>query len=118
MKKSLILLVSLIVIGALSGNSQTPKKEAPSPPSLKVDMKKVAPPIVTAEGEMADDFYKRNPSVIEVLKQGNVVILRKKDGTTEKYDLSKKDENYVFTEKYGASPIPPPKVIYKEKKVS
>ena len=115
MKKSFILLVSLLVIGILSGNSQTTNKEVPPPPPPKVDIKKVAPPITTVTGKMADDFYKSNPSVTEVLRQGNVVILKKKDGTTEKYDLSKKDEDKSFTEKYGASPIAPPKVIYKQK---
>ena len=115
MKNSFILLVSLLVIGVLSGNSQTPSKEAPSSPPPKVNLKKVAAPIVTAEGTMGNDFYKRNPSVTEALRQGNIIILKKKDGTTEKYDFSKKDQNKSFTEKYGASPIPPPSVIYKEK---
>jgi len=108
MKKSFILLVSLFLIGIVSGNSQTTKKETPPPPPPKVDIKKFVHPIVTVKGKMADDFYERNPSVTEILRQGNVVILKKKDGTSEKYDLSKKDQDKNFTEKYGVSPIPPP----------
>jgi len=66
------------------------------------------PPVVTVKGKMADDFYKRNPSVAGISSQGNIITLKMKDGTKEKYDMNKKEEDKSFTEKYGVSPIPPP----------
>lgn len=66
------------------------------------------PPVITVKGKTADDFYKRNPSVSEVSKKGSVITVKKKDGTIEKYDMNKKEEDKSFTEKYGVSPIPPP----------
>ena len=65
-------------------------------------------PVITVKGTLADDFYKRNPSVSDILRKGNIITLKMKDGTTENYDMSKKDEDKTFTEKYGRSPIPPP----------
>ena len=66
------------------------------------------PTIIKVSGQAVDDFYKRNPSVSDISRQGNIISLKKKDGTTEKYDMSKKEEDKIFTEKYGVSPIPPP----------
>ena len=66
------------------------------------------PPVVTVKGKMADDFYTRNPSVAGISRQGNILTLKMKDGTKEKYDMNKNEEDKSFTEKYGVSPIPPP----------
>ena len=59
--------------------------------------------------------FTKNPSVAGISRQGNIITIKKKDGTTEKYDTSKKEEDKSFTEKYGVSPIlpppPPPKKI-------
>ena len=128
MKKILAVAASLILV-VVSANSQSEKKEPPPPPKVIIDEKMkvkeneeeivMEPPVITIRGEMADKFYKRNPSVAGISRQGNVITLKKKDGTTEKYDMTKKEEDKAFTEKYGVSPIPPPppKVI-KEKKLS
>jgi hypothetical protein len=94
MKKILAIAASLILV-IVSANAQSKKKEPPPPP----------PKIII---EMADEFYTRNPSVAEVSRQENIITLKMKDGTKEKYDMSKKEEDKSFTEKYGTSPIPPP----------
>jgi hypothetical protein len=116
MKK--ILPLVLIVIG-ITSNAQSEKKPPPPPLPKIIDEKvkisapkvvyKVAePPVIIAKGEMADEFYKRNPSISEISRKENVITLKKKDGAIEKYDMSKKEEDKSFTDKYGRSPIPPP----------
>ena len=125
MKKIFALAASLILV-VVSANSQSEKKEPPPPPPkpkkevVKFDPPKIVvdeevntakpkePPVVTVKGKVADDFYERNPSVSDISRQGNIISLKKKDGTIEKYDMSKKEEDKSFTEKYGISPIPPP----------
>lgn len=118
MKKILAVASSLILVVA-SANSQSEKKEPPpSPPKViiddKVKVKKIdgeiatEPPVITIRGEKADAFYKRNPAVAGISRQGNVITIKKQDGTTEKYDMSKKEDDKGFTDKYGISPIPPP----------
>ena len=98
------------------------KKPPPPPPKPKNEIIKFSPPkivkdqegevreepVITIRGELAAEFYKRNPSVLELARQGNITTLKMKDGTEEKYDMSKKEEDKSFTEKYGVSPIPPP----------
>jgi len=122
MKKIFIPLI-LVVIGATS-QAQSEKKPPPPPPPKpknevvkftppiiideKVDVSKHEPPVITVKGKMADEFYNRNPSVSAISRQGNIITLKKKDGSTEKYDMNKKEEDKSFTEKYGVSPIPPP----------
>ena len=85
-------------------------KTPPPPPKIIIDEKVQVkePPVVTVKGKMADEFYTRNPSVTEISRQGNIITLKLKDGTKEKYDMNKKEEDKSFTEKYSASPIPPP----------
>ena len=136
MKKIFGLAASLILV-IVSANAQSEKKEppppppkpkdevvkfvppkivkdeevlvkVPPPPKIIVDEKVQERPVVTVKGKMADDFYTRNPSVAEISRQGNIITLKIKDGTKEKYDMNKKEEAKSFTEKYGASPIPPP----------
>jgi hypothetical protein len=125
MKKIFALAASLILV-VVSANSQTEKKEPPPPPPkpkkevVKFEPPKIIvdeevntakpkePPVVTVKGKVANDFYERNPSVSDISRQGNIISLKKKDGTTEKYDMNKKEEDKIFTEKYGVSPIPPP----------
>ena len=104
MKKIMIPLV-LLVVGVAS-NAQSEKKEPP--PQPKNEIVKSEPPKVKVTGPLDDDFYKRNPSVSNFSRQGNIISLKKKDGTTEKYDMNKKEEEESFTEKYGVSSIPPP----------
>jgi len=104
MKKIMIPLVLLVV--GIASNAQSAKKETPPPP--KDEVVKSEPPKIKVTGPLDDDFYKRNPSVSNFSRQGNIISLKKKDGTTEKYDMSKKEEDKSFTEKYGVSSIPPP----------
>jgi hypothetical protein len=126
MKKILGIAASWILV-IVSANAQSQKKEPPPPPPkpknevVKLTPPKIVkdeeeqvkappppPPVVTVKGKMADDFYIRNPSVAEISRQGNIITLKKKDGTKEKYDMNKKQEDKSFTEKYGASTTPPP----------
>ena len=125
MKKIFALAASLILV-VVSANSQSEKKEPPPPPPkpkkevVKFEPPKIVvdeevnttkpkePPVVTVKGKVADDFYERNPSVSDISRQGNIISLKKKDGTFEKYDMNKKEEDKSFTEKYGVSPIPQP----------
>ena len=104
MKKIMIPLVLLVV--GIASNAQSAKKETPPPP--KDEVVKSEPPKIKVTGPLDDDFYKRNPSVSNFSRQGNIISLKKKDGTTEEYDMSKKEEDKSFTEKYGVSSIPPP----------
>lgn len=118
MKKIMIPLV-LLVIGSTT-NAQSGKKEPPPPPKPKEEIVKFTPPkivkdeeirvqpVITVTGKKAEEFYQRNPSVAEISRQGNIIMLKMKDGTVEKYDTSKNEEAKKFTEKYGVSPIPPP----------
>ena len=124
MKKILGIAASLILV-IVSANAQSEKKEPPPPPPKpKDEVVKLTPPKIVKDEEvqvkappppppkiiieMAEDFYTRNPSVAEISRQGNIITLKMKDGTKEKYDMNKKEEDKSFTEKYGASPIPPP----------
>ena len=124
MKKLFALAASLILV-VVAANAQSEKKEPPpppppmeeakpKPPKIIKEEKIKQPPVITVQGKLADEFYARNPSVSDISRQGNIITLKTKDGTIEKYDLSKKDEDKSFTEKYGRSPIspppPPPKV--------
>ena len=137
MKKIFGVAASLVLV-IVSANAQAEKKEPPPPPppppmveSIRIDEKsKVTkvdgkvikePPVITVKGKIADEFYARNPSVADISRKGDVITLHKKDGTIEKYDMSKKQGDKDFTEKYGRSPIPPPPPppkIVKEKKLS
>ena len=113
MKKILAVAASLILV-VVSGNSQSEKKEPPPPPPkpkeeatyIVKDEKVKVPPVVIVSGK--NEFYARNPTVAEISRQGNIITLKMKDGTTEKYDMSKKEEDKSFTDKYGTPPIPPP----------
>lgn len=132
MKKTLAVAASLI-LGVVSANSQSEKKEPPPPPPKpevkyktvkdekikttspiiiideKVNVRKpLEPPVITVKGKGADDFYKRNPTVSGISRQGSIITIKNKDGTIEKYDMNKKEQDKSFTEKYGVSPIPPP----------
>ena len=103
MKKIMILLV-LFVVG-MTSNAQSAKKEPPPP---KDEVVKSEPQKIKASEPLDDDFYKRNPSVSNFSRQGNIITLKKKDGKIERYDMSKEEEDISFTEKYGVSSIPPP----------
>ena len=104
MKKVLAVAASLILV-VVSANSQSEKKESPPPPPKPKEEVKV-PPMIIVSG--INEFYTRNTTVSEISRRENIITLKMKDGTTEKYDMSKKDEDKTFTEKYGVSPIPPP----------
>ena len=128
MKKVFGLAASVVLV-IISANAQSEKKEPPppppqpknesvkySPPKVIVDekVKKIdgeivkEPPVIIMRGEKADEFFKRNPSVAGISRQGNVITIKKKDGTREKYDMSKKEDDKSFSDKYGVSPSPPP----------
>jgi len=143
MKKILAVAASLILV-VVSANSQSEKNAPPPhPPKPKEEVKyKIVteenvkntsptiidekvnaskpsePPVVTVKGKRADDFYKRNPTVSGISRKGNVITIKKKDGTMEKYDMNKKEEDKSFKEKYGVPPIPPPPPPPPPKKVS
>ena len=107
MKKIMIPIVLLIV--GIASNAQSAKKEPPPPPpEPKNEVVKSVPPKIKVSGPLDDDFYKRNPSVSNFSRQGNIITLKKKDGKIEKYDMSKEEEDISFTEKYEVSSIPPP----------
>jgi hypothetical protein len=133
MKKLFAVGASLILV-VVSANSQSEKKVPPPPPpkpkeEVKYKIVKdenvkntlpiiieekinasnpLEPPVITVKGKRADDFYKRNPTVSGISRKGSVISIKKKDGTTEKYDMNNKEEDKNFIEKYGISPIPPP----------
>jgi len=79
-----------------------------TPPKIVKDEEVQVPPVIIAQGEIADEFYKKYPSVSEVSRQDNTITIKKKGGKTEKYDLNSREGNKIFKEKYGESPIPPP----------
>ena len=125
MKKILTGMVALLIISAAYAQSEKQIKPPPPPPPPQIEKKELPPPppppiiniidekikeppVITVKGKMADGFYNRNPSIVEISRQGNIITLKMKDGTEEKYDMSKKEENKNFTDKYGDSPIPPP----------
>ena len=107
MKKIVAVAASLILV-VVSANSQSEKKAVPPPPPPKVNISKFKPPTIMAKGDKADDFYKRNPSVMEISRQGNILLLKMKDGTRQEYNVNIKDEMKSFTDQYGESPLPPP----------
>lgn len=83
-------------------------KEKPPLPKVIKEEGTPEPPVITIKGDLADEFYERNPTISEISRKGNIITLKMKDGTIEKYDMSKKEEDKNFTDKYGRSPIPPP----------
>lgn len=144
MRKIFLVLVVSFFIASVTINAQSEKKEPPPKPKeekinipppkvVKAGVEKPAPPlvikeeqtkqppIITVKGKSADEFYARNPSVSDISRQGNIITLKKKDGTTERYDMTTKDDDKSFTGKYGQSPIPPPpppKLVVKKREHS
>lgn len=130
MKKTLTGLIAVLIIGLGAATAQSEKETKPPPPPKtiidekikvkelpvitvkgdKIDekIKMKEPPTITIKGKIADKFYKQNPSVAEISRQATIITLKMKEGTEEKYDMSKIEEDKSFTEKYGISPIPPP----------
>ena len=103
MKKLFVFASSLILV-VVAANAQEDKKDPPPPPPKPTEEK--VPPVITLS--VNNEFYEQNPTVSEISRQGNIITIKLKDGSTEKYDMSKKEEDRSFTEKYGRSPIPPP----------
>jgi hypothetical protein len=141
MKKTLTGLIAVVIISAAAyAQSEKQIKPPPPPPPPKIEKKELPPPpppptntlidekikveeppVIIIKGKMANEFYNRNPSVTEISRKGNIITLKKKDGTEEKYDMSNKEEDKSFTDKYGVSPIPlppPPPAPPKPKKIS
>lgn len=113
MKKTLTSLIALMFVVVGTANAQSEKQiqpPPPPPPKVIIDekIKVKEPPIITINGKIADEFYKQNSSVSEISRQGSIITVKMKDGTQKKYDMSKKEEDKGFTEKYGVSLIPPP----------
>jgi hypothetical protein len=107
--KKLLLLALCVVSMTVVLQAQVKETSPPPPPPLpKVVDVKVKAPTITIEGKQAEEFYTRNPSVTGISRQGNMVRLTLKDKTSEKYNMSKKEEKKSFTDKYGAVPIPDP----------
>lgn len=124
MKKILAIAASLTLV-VVSANSQSEKKEPPPPPPKpknekvkstqpeiiydeKINTANPDDPVITIRGKKADEFYEKNPTVSDISRKGSVITIKKKDGSVEKYDMSKKEEDKNFTDKYEGSPIPPP----------
>ena|SRR5215831_14073997 len=105
MKKIILILACLG--GVVIAKAQKEPPPPPHPPKV-VDVKKIVPPVITATGKEGDEFYKRNPSVDKISRQGDILTLTMKDKKIETYDLRKKDQEKKFIDKYGAVPIPPP----------
>ncbi|HLG40878.1 MAG TPA: hypothetical protein VI461_14460 [Chitinophagaceae bacterium] len=119
MKKLLLLSVCLISVAAtLQAQVDDPPPPPPPPPPQKVVMTKFTQPVITIEGKQADEFYKQNPSVAGISRQGNIITLEMKDKTKEKYDMSRKEEKKNFTDKYGKVPMPDPPPPPRPKKAS
>lgn len=121
MRRSYALLVVSFIIATITANAQTEKLKPPPPPPPKpeevgkakppINVKEgesKTPPVITVKGQLADEFYERNPTVSEISGRASIIMIKKKDGTTENYDMSKKEEAKNFTDQYGRSPIPPP----------
>jgi len=100
MKKILAILIGLFVLAGLKAQ-QKPTQSSPPP-------KVVEEPVITVTGNEADNFYKRNPAVESISRQGNIITLKMKDNTIQKYDFNNKKEEQDFKTKYGKSPIPTP----------
>lgn len=109
----------LLFVGVAS-NAQSEKKAPPPPPPKPLDEKVLyevikEPPPVVIKKELLEDFYNTNPSLEKITSTGSVITLKFKNGTIEKYDMKKKEDDKSFTEKYGVTPIPlpppPPKKV-------
>ena len=124
MKKILLLFLLICFTGTLTLFAQTDKKVPPPPPPpkeevkrevKKVEMVKFTPPIAVIKEKDAEEFYSRNPSVSEIARQGNSLLVKLKNGTKEKYNLENEKEKKSFEEKYGdipfQAPPPPPKPV-------
>src|SRR6187200_2467539 len=102
MKKIFAVGASLILV-IVSANSQSEKKEPPPPPpkpkeeikyqvveekvkntSPTIIDEKIKPgepaetPVVTVKGKGVDDFYKRNPTVSGISRQGSVITIKRR----------------------------------------
>lgn len=55
-----------------------------------------------------DKFYKRNPNVQAIMWRKDQVIIKKKNGSVETYDMSDEEDMNTFEDKYGEMPTPPP----------
>lgn len=78
---------------------------APPPPPPEIEVVKFASP----SHKNVAAFYKRNPSVASLgWGPENRIIVRLKNKTIEKYDMSDPGQKKAFTGKYGDAPAPPP----------
>lgn len=109
MKKRLpaLLVIVFATSAAVSAQEKPPPPPPPAPPP-QVEIVKFTPPIIVKDKEMKT-FYKRNPAVAGIdFTDGQQVIVRKKNGTKENYDLNDATQKQDFIKKYGALPEPPP----------
>ncbi len=117
MKKSIMVLACLFVsaAGVLSAQSKTEKLPPPPPvePPPAVS-KQVAPPPPPAapkkqKDPQQDAFFKKHPQVKNIhWKDGKIVTITRKDGTSDRYDTSVDTEAEALKEKYGELPVAPP----------
>jgi hypothetical protein len=103
MKKILTGLIALLFIGISASIAQSEKETKPPPPPAPPAL-----PTISIADKQANEFYKLNPTVTEISRQGNWITLKMKDGSSEKYDMSNKDDKKNFADKYGESPLPDP----------
>jgi hypothetical protein len=106
--RKLFCVLPVVIIGIFLSKNGWAQKPPPPPPPPKVSLNKFTPPVIAAKDKETDAFYKRNPSVANIFRQGNKMTLTLKNGRKEEYDLGKKNEKKNFTDKYGSLPIPPP----------
>jgi hypothetical protein len=104
MKKILFVLVCAGT--GLCTSAQKPPPPPPAPPKVVGTIP--PPPVVTVQDKQIHEFYKRNPSVTNISRQGTVVTITLKEKTKEKYDLARPSEASGFENKYGECPVPPP----------
>jgi hypothetical protein len=98
--------VAACALTAMQTNAQSPPATSGSNSS---------PSAIVQPDNPVSGFKRRNKDVKSVSWQdGQVIIITKKDGAVEKYDLNNKDEVAKAESQYGklpATPPPPPPVV-------
>jgi hypothetical protein len=106
--KTLCLAGLAITIIHFAGYGQTPPPPPPQAPPPQVEITKITTPSKVKQQKETDQFYKRNPSVKQISREGNITTVTTKDGRQETYNFDNEEEVKAFTTKYGTPPFPPP----------
>jgi hypothetical protein len=99
-----LLAFAITVLRTVTVYSQKEPLPPPPPPKPpKVAMKEAGPTVTI------DQFYKTNPPVSRVYPlEEKKIMIERKDGTREKYNLNDQIERKNLLNKYGALPLVPP----------